>query len=189
MFAGCILYYKNKSNYKKQRQDIILFARKNNISLGCIYSGFAFADIRKFAHLFYDGIITSDISNLGAPLSDIKSILQYCRDNDFCLFSAAENYAFFPNCLTDDFFKGFDALDKIRHDLISAATKKSLLQKKAAGIKLGRNKGRVFPKRLDDKKNEIAELLRKKSTKTEIAKKLKVSRSTLYNFLKTNYLI
>ena len=53
-------------------------------------------------------------------------------------------------------------------------------------MKLGRPFGAIVKKRLEGKEEEIRQLLLQKVTKAEIARRLGVSRITVFNFVKRN---
>jgi len=79
----------------------------------------------------------------------------------------------------------FSLFAELERDLISERTKQALAAKKQRGIKLGRPKGSLGKSKLDDKKDQIAELLKYNVSKSAIARMCGASRGTLYSFLNT----
>lgn len=76
------------------------------------------------------------------------------------------------------------AMGKMERAFISVRTKEALAAKKAAGAKLGRPRGKQLTVRLDPKKKEIEDLLKKKIPITNIARILKCCPTTVYEFIK-----
>ena len=73
---------------------------------------------------------------------------------------------------------------EIERNLISQRTKEALARKKAEGVILGRPKGsKNMKKKLSGKDEKIKHMLKEGISKTMIAKKLNVSRNTLYLYL------
>jgi DNA invertase Pin-like site-specific DNA recombinase len=77
---------------------------------------------------------------------------------------------------------------EIERDLISERTKEGLRARKAAGVVLGRPKGRGKSK-LDKHQDEIVALLNNGSTKTFIAKRYGTSVPNLFNWLAKNKIV
>ncbi len=65
-------------------------------------------------------------------------------------------------------------------------TKEALAARKAAGMVLGRPKGKAAKVKLDDKRSEILSLLDKGVSKRSIAKIVDCAPSTLYDWFKRN---
>ena len=79
----------------------------------------------------------------------------------------------------------FGLFAEIERDLISERTKQGLLSARLQGKLIGRPKGSIGDSKLDGKEEEIHNLLSKKVSKSSIAKILGVSRTCLYNFIKS----
>ncbi len=82
----------------------------------------------------------------------------------------------------------FSLFSEIERDLISERTKEGLKRARAEGKLLGRPKGTIGKSKLDGKEDEIKRFLKGGINKTNIARYLKVSWSTLENFIKTRKL-
>ena len=186
MFIGYIQNNEDKAEQAHQYQQIQSFAKDNNLKLECIYTDYAFADIKAIIMSDCEGIIICNISALGDGLSQIKDNLLFCQQLHIRVYSIEDGYHFDESNLTEDFFKGVDIAIEIRSNLISQNTKKVLKQRKNEGVKLGRPFGAVVKKRLDGKEDEIRKLLSQKVSKAEIARRFNVTRITVFNFIKRN---
>ena len=186
MFIGYIQNNEDKAEQARQQQQIQSFAKDNNLKLECIYTDYAFADIKAVIMPNCEGVIICNISALGDGLAQIKDNLLFCQQHRLRVSSIEDGYHFDESNLTADFFKGIDVAIEIRSNLISQNTKKVLKQRKNAGIKLGRPFGAVVKKRLDGKEDEIRKLLSQKVSKAEIARRFNVTRITVFNFVKQN---
>ena len=77
----------------------------------------------------------------------------------------------------------FGLFAEIERDLLSERTKMGLANAKAKGKKLGRPVGRLGKHKLDGKEGEIKELLGYRVSKSAVARKFKVSRTCLIDFI------
>ena len=186
MFIGYIQNNEDKAEQARQQPQIQSFAKDNNLKLECIYTDYAFTDIKAVIMSNCEGVIICNISALGDGLAQIKDNLLFCQQHRLRVSSIEDGYHFDESNLTADFFKGIDVAIEIRSNLISQNTKKVLKQRKNAGIKLGRPFGAVVKKRLDGKEDEIRKLLSQKVSKAEIARRFNVTRITVFNFVKQN---
>ena len=186
MFIGYIQNNEDKAEQARQQQQIQSFAKDNNLKLECIYTDYAFADIKAVIMPNCEGVIICNISALGDGLAQIKDNLLFCQQHRLRVSSIEDGYHFDESNLTADFFKGIDVAIEIRSNLISQNTKKVLKQRKNEGVKLGRPFGAVVKKRLDGKEDEIRKLLSQKVSKAEIARRFNVTRITVFNFVKQN---
>ena len=116
----------------------------------------------------------------------IMRILEYFATNGIHLYTDKDNFKLDDDIQSKVLAFAFGLSAEIERRLISQRTKEALARKKAEGKVLGRPIGsRNVKHKLDGKKDLIQKMLDKGMTKTQIAKKLKVSRNTLYlNFTK-----
>ena len=82
----------------------------------------------------------------------------------------------------------FGLFAEIERDFISERTREGLAAAREKGRILGRPKGSFGPSRLDGKEDEIKMLLRKKVSKSSIAKIMDVSRSAMLHFINSRKL-
>ena len=73
---------------------------------------------------------------------------------------------------------------QIEREFISARTKEALARRKAAGLPVGRPKGRATKLMLDDRRAEIVDYLNKGVSKRSVAKILGCSPTTLYSWIR-----
>jgi len=135
-----------------------------------------------------DIIICSEISRLGRKLFMIMEILQKCMNCGAKLYTVKDNYELGDNIQSKVLAFAFGLSAEIERDLISQRTKEALAVRRAAGKTLGRQTGsKNKSHKLDGQAETIKRMLNNKIPKTRIAKKLKVSVSTVYKHLaKTN---
>ena len=136
-----------------------------------------------------DMLIVSELSRLGRNLMQIMSILHHCMEHDVSVLTIKENYELGNNINSKVLAFAFGLSAEIERNLISQRTKEALARKRAEGVILGRPKGRKSSYvKLTGNEEKIQEMLSKKMSKSAIARKLKVHRITLANFINRNEL-
>lgn len=131
-----------------------------------------------------DLIICAELSRLGRNLFMIMEILNICMTKECRVWTIKDNYRLGEDIQSKVLAFAFGLSAEIERNLISQRTKEALARKKAEGMVLGRPKGsKNKKKKLDGKLEMISRMLDRGSTKALIAKRLKVSRNTLYLFL------
>ena len=131
-----------------------------------------------------DLIICAELSRLGRNLFMIMEILNICMTKECRVWTIKDNYRLGDDIQSKVLAFAFGLSAEIERNLISQRTKEALARKKAEGIVLGRPKGRKNKKHKLMGKNEIiTEMLREGISKSTIAKKLGVSRNTLYLYM------
>ena len=132
-----------------------------------------------------DVIICAELSRLGRNLFMIMEILNICMAKECKVWTIKDNYRLGEDIQSKVLAFAFGLSAEIERNLISQRTKEALARKKAEGVVLGRKKGercRLNP--ICSKKHEwIVRQLNHGVAKTIIAKKLKISISTLYRYL------
>ena len=186
MFIGYIQNNEDKAEQMRQYQAVQAFAKEQELKLDCVYSDYAFANIKEMILPETEGIVIFNISALGDGLAQIKENLLFCREHKLQIYSIEDGYHFNETNLTDDFFNGIDIAIDVRSNLISQNVKKVLKKRKNEGVKLGRPLGALIKKRLEGKEEEIRKLLAQKVTKAEIARRFNVTRNTVFRFVKRN---
>lgn len=133
-----------------------------------------------------DTLIVSELSRLGRSLSQIVTIVDELIERNVAFIAIKQNMKL--NGKNDMTVKiqiaMFGVLAEIERDLISDRTRSGLARAKANGKSLGRPKNSQSSI-LDEKKNEIAEMLEKGISKASAAKVMGVSGPALHYFLKT----
>lgn len=131
-----------------------------------------------------DVIICSELSRLGRKLFMIMRILEHCMKVGAKVYTVKDNYELGDNIQSKVMAFAFGLSAEIERDLISQRTKEALARLKAQGRSLGRIKGsKNKSRKLDGKINLIQKMQANGFSRNKIAKKLKVSFSTLTSFL------
>lgn len=133
-----------------------------------------------------DLLIVSELSRLGRNLMQIMKILHDCMESDIRVVTVKEGYELGNNINSKVLAFAFGLSAEIERNLISQRTKEALARKKSEGLILGRPKGSKTKKhKLKDSDEKIKMMLNKGFTYTLIAQKLKVHRTTVSNYLRS----
>ena len=186
----------DKQDLKNQKLEILEYAQKNN------YNVDEFIEIeissrkdmqkRRIDELFEklnagDILITAELSRIGRSTGEVINIINAFIKKQVKFIAIKQNliingkHDLQSKVLTTI----FSLLAEMERDLISCRTIEALKAKKAQGIVLGRPKGSLGISKLDDKKEEIQELLKHKVSKSAISRMLRVSRTSLIDFIKS----
>ena len=131
-----------------------------------------------------DTLILSEISRLGRNLMSIMSMLNLCMTKETLVLTVKEKYELGNNINSQVLAFAFGLSAQIERDLISQRTKEGLARRKAAGQKLGRQKGeKITHYKLDKKAELISRMLADGCSKASICRKLKCHLVTLNNHL------
>ena len=134
-----------------------------------------------------DVIICSELSRLGRKLFMIISILEHCMKIGAKVLTVKDGYELGDNVQSKVLAFAFGLVAELEREMISKRTKEALQRRKADGKAIGRQAGSKNKRHvLDGKEQKIIALLKSGKKKATIAKKLKISRGTLYNFIKKN---
>ena len=134
-----------------------------------------------------DILICSEISRLGRNLLQVMTILNFCMQKEIQVWTIKDNYRLGADIQSKVLAFAFSLSAEIERNLISQRTKEALSRIKASGRKLGRQFGSRNKKHiLDGKEKDILKLINKGLPKKQIAKLMRVSIFTLYQFLKNN---
>ncbi|MDR2426181.1 MAG: master DNA invertase Mpi family serine-type recombinase [Endomicrobium sp.] len=196
MFYGYIRVSTDKQNMENQRFEIEKFAKDRNIIIDewlseTISAGKAL-EKRKFGKLMKrlkngDTVISTELSRFGRNLMQVMGILDFCMNTGVRILTAKEKYELGDNINAKVLAFAFGLSAEIERNLISQRTKEALQRIRAEGKILGRPKGRKNTSlKLTNKREYIGDLLKKHKSKSAIARKLKVHRTTLSNFIKSN---
>ncbi len=194
MIYGYIRVSSDKQTVENQRFEINNFCKKHSLKIdGWIeetISGTKNYNKRALGKLLRrirkdDLIICAELSRLGRNLFMIMEILNICMTKECRVWTIKDNYRLGDDIQSKVLAFAFGLSAEIERSLISQRTKEALARKKAEGVKLGRPKGRKNNELKLAAKNEfILRSLANGVPKAKIARKLNVSRGTLYYFLR-----
>ena len=132
-----------------------------------------------------DLIICTELSRLERNLFMIMEILNHCMARGCRVITIKEGYHLGENIEAKILAFAFGISAEIERQLISQRTAEALRRKKAEGARLGRPNGAAPALgKLDAEAETISKYLEEGLTKAEIARRLHVSRKTLYNWLR-----
>lgn len=136
-----------------------------------------------------DIIITSEISRLGRTLFMIMRILKLCMDAGAIVYTAKDRYELGDNIQSKVLAFAFGIAAEIERNLISQRTREGLARARATGKTLGRPTGsKSKTSKLDAHAATIQKLLARGKSRSEIARRLKVNRRTLRNYIEKYYI-
>lgn len=192
MIYGYCRISTNHQQVCNQRHEIQTFADKNNIKIDKwvdeVISSRKHLDERKLGKILKklkkgDILIASELSRLGRNLLEVMGILQNCLEKDCQIWTLKENYRLGADIQSKVLAFAFGLASEIERQLISERTKNSLQRLKDEGKHLGRPYGFSY-KKLQKKHNKIKELLDKNVSKSEIARLMGCTWSTLNRYIK-----
>lgn len=135
-----------------------------------------------------DVLITSEISRLGRNLLQIMSILHLCMHKQCQVWTIKESYKLGSDIGSKVLAFAFGLSAEIERNLISQRTIEGLKRAKSAGKILGRPKG-SYGKilKLDPHIEQISNMIKQGMPLNHIAKKLNVSRTTMYGYCRVKF--
>lgn len=198
MIYGYIRVSTDKQTVENQRFEIDNFCKNNSIKVNKwieeTISGNIAVEKRKLGALLKklssdDILICSEISRLGRNLMMIMSILNVCMEKNIQVWTIKDNYRLGNDINSKVLAFAFGLSAEIERNLISQRTKEALARKKKEGVILGRPKGRKSSiTKLKGKYEHVIHLLDSGYSVSAIARKLGVSRSTIYLFIREHQL-
>ena len=193
MIYGYLRVSTDKQTLENQEFEIKTFCEREHISIDKwiteAISGTKDFEKRKLGKLLKklkkgDILICSEISRLGRNLLQIMTILNICMKKESQVWTIKDNYRLGVDIQSKVLAFAFSLSAEIERNLISQRTKEALHRIRASGRKLGREFGSRNKKHiLDGREQSIARLLNKGVPKTQVAKMMGVSVTTIYNFL------
>ena len=181
----------NDQDFEKNKADILTFA--NDRDFGKVVfveekvSGKKSWKERKIKSVIDDlgdgdKLMVPELSRLGRSMLEVMEILAQAKEKGISVYAIKGNWELNGSIQSKIVGMVFAMAAEIERDLISARTKEALKARKAAGVKLGRPKGKGKSK-LDQYSEEIDAMLKVGAPKTHVARKYEISTPTLYNWL------
>lgn len=130
-----------------------------------------------------DVMIFAEISRMARSTLQVLEILEHAAKNEIEVHITKQNMQL-DNSMSSKITTVILGLAaEIEREFISMRTKEALDKRKAAGLPLGRPKGKAERVKLDDREAEIKDLLKKGVSKRSIAKVIGCSHTALYDWL------
>lgn len=196
MIYGYIRVSTEMQTVENQRFEIMNFCDKNGLVIDDwieeTISGTKAYKKRELGRLLRkvnkgDTIICSELSRLGRNLFMIMEILNICMTKECKVWTIKDNYRLGDDIQSKVLAFAFGLSAEIERNLISQRTKEALARKRAEGSILGRPKGSKNARRkLEGKDGYIRDALNRGISKSLLSKRLHISRSTLYLYIKEN---
>jgi DNA invertase Pin-like site-specific DNA recombinase len=186
----------DQQDVDNQRHGILEYANKNGIdSLSFIedtVSGKKKWRDRKLGDLVTatmkkgDILVVAEISRLARSTLQVLEMLEVSAEAGLSVHIAKQNLVFTEkgDMTSTIMATVLGMVAQIEREFISMRTKEALAARKAAGMTLGRPKGKSKTVKLDDHEEEIKGYLRKGINKRAIAKLVDCAPSTLYDWMK-----
>lgn len=186
----------DKQDLDNQRHGVIEYAKKNELEPLTFFedtaSGKKSWRDRDIGRLIEnagtdDVLLVAEISRLARSTLQVLEILQECAARGLAVHVAKSNMVMDGSLNSRITAVVLGLAAEIEREFISARTTEALAKRKAAGLPLGRPKGsKGKSRKLDKEKERIVEMLKMGVHKTSIAKIMKCSPETLYDFLERN---
>lgn len=181
----------NDQDLEKNKADILSFANDRNFGKVAFVeekaSGKKSWKDRKIKAIIDnlgdgDRLLVPELSRLGRSMLEVMEILAQAKEKGISVYAIKGNWELNGSIQSKIVGMVFAMAAEIERDLISARTKEALKARKAAGVKLGRPKGKGKSK-LDPYTEEIDALLKMGVPQIRVAKKYGVHVLTLRNWL------
>ena len=198
MIYGYIRVSTDKQTTENQRFEIEHFVSKNSLSIdewiNETISATKALDKRKLGKLLKrlhkgDILIASELSRLGRNLLQVMGILNLCMNKEVQVWTIKDNYRLGADIQSKVLAFAFGLSAEIERNLISQRTKEALQRVRAEGKILGRPIGHKNSSvKLTGKEKIVQEFLKRKISKSAMARLLGVHRITVAKFIKERIL-
>ena len=193
MIIGYLRVSTGKQNLANQQDEIRRFALSKEWTIDSwvteVVSGRTHERDRKLGALLRrmkrgDTLVVTEISRLSRTLTDVMAIMGKCLKKEINLYTTKEGYTFDNSINSKVLCFAFGLVAEIERNLISMRTKEALARRKQEGKHLGRKKGDM-PKMkiLAENKKQLLKEQKKGTSCSELARRMGVSRTTMFRFL------
>lgn len=182
---GYVRLCKNAAATQSQREDVAAFARSNGLSL----DEWIFDDDGAPLPDFKSGdvLIVSKLFRLGRDIAAVMALLARLLESGATVYSAGDGVKIGGDVSAPVLAFGFGLMARAAKESGSAAVRESMDLLKRAGKAVGRPAGVLNKsKKLDGKRDSIRRLFEQGCGVVEICRRLEISRTTLYEWLKTH---
>ena len=188
MIYGYIRVSTDHQTTENQRFEIKKFCEKQDLKIDCWVEETISATMdlkkRKLGRLIKqiqkgDMIISSELSRLGRNLLQIMSILHHCMNVGAQIWTIKDNYRLGTDITSKVLAFAFGLSAEIERNLISQRTKEALARIRSEGKSVGRPMGSRNTCKLEGREKYISQRLGDGTSKSEIARRLRVHRDTL----------
>ena len=132
-----------------------------------------------------DTLLIAELSRIGRSMTEVFILVDMLVNKKVKVIDISKKIEFGNNIQSKAILSALSLSAEIERDLISDRTKRGLAQAKANGKTLGRKKGSLGKSKLDSKRGEIVDLLKRGVSKASICKIVEVSRTGLDHWIKT----
>ena len=130
-----------------------------------------------------DTILFAEVSRMARSTLQILEVLEYCAAHEFTAHIVKQNMTFDDSLNSKITATVLGLAAEIEREFISMRTKEALAKRKAAGLTLGRPKGRAKKMKLDKHSKEIRQYLDLGISKAAICKLVGCAPTTLYAWI------
>lgn len=130
-----------------------------------------------------DTVLFSEVSRMARSTLQTLEILEHCAEKKITVHIVKKNMVFDDSLNSKITATVLGLAAEIERDFISMRTKEALAKRKAAGMVLGRPRGKAKKLKLDKHSDKIKKYLELELSKTAICKLLGCAPSTLYEWL------
>ena len=130
-----------------------------------------------------DTVLFAEVSRMARSTLQVLEILEQCADKKITVHIVKQKMVLDESLNSKITAIVLGLAAEIDREMISMRTKEALAKRKAAGVVLGRPKGKAKKLKLDKHSKDIQRYLKMDLSKTAICKLVKCSPSTLYEWI------
>ncbi len=139
----------------------------------------------------HDTVIVSELSRLGRSVIQVAGLIRDLTDQSINMIMVKQNLVIKngkPDPITKAIISIFSAVAELEADLLRERVTAGLEAAKERGVVGGREKGSIYPSKLDGREADIQNMLFHKVSLAAMARMLGCGKSTLVHFIRTRKL-